>query len=123
MSSLPEKPCATCGRRIVWRAKWKDCWDEVRYCSERCRRNKPGAQGDVAEQAILELLALRKSGGSICPSEVARGIDPEGWRGRMEDIRQAARRLAAKGKIEITQGGHVVDVSTAKGPIRLRMKR
>jgi hypothetical protein len=25
------------------------------------------------------------------------------------------------GRIEITQGGHVVDPSTAKGPIRLRL--
>ncbi len=38
----------------------------------------------------------------------------------MEPARQAARRLVAAGEIEITQGGHVVDPSTAKGPIRLR---
>jgi hypothetical protein len=38
----------------------------------------------------------------------------------MERTRQAARRLTAQGIIEITQQGHLVDPSTAKGPIRLR---
>jgi hypothetical protein len=38
----------------------------------------------------------------------------------MEPARAAARRLVAAGKVQITQGGHVVDPSTAKGPIRVR---
>ena len=39
-SYLPEKQCATCGRPFSWRKKWAKNWDSVRYCSERCRRNK-----------------------------------------------------------------------------------
>ncbi len=35
---LPEKQCAVCGRPFAWRKKWAAVWDEVRYCSERCRR-------------------------------------------------------------------------------------
>jgi hypothetical protein len=50
-------------------------------------------------------------------------VDPEGWRDLMEPARQAARRLVAAGDVEITQGGHVVDPSTAKGPIRIRRVR
>ncbi|MDV4143864.1 MULTISPECIES: DUF2256 domain-containing protein [Shimia] len=38
--SLPQKTCATCGRPFTWRRKWRAVWDEVRFCSERCRRNK-----------------------------------------------------------------------------------
>ncbi|MEK9777785.1 MAG: DUF2256 domain-containing protein [Methylophilaceae bacterium] len=34
------KICLTCERPFEWRRKWKNCWDEVRHCSERCRRNK-----------------------------------------------------------------------------------
>jgi hypothetical protein len=34
----PTKICAVCGRPFQWRRKWQDVWDEVRYCSERCRR-------------------------------------------------------------------------------------
>ncbi|MDT8439572.1 MAG: DUF2256 domain-containing protein [Wenzhouxiangellaceae bacterium] len=37
---LPERTCAVCGRPFAWRRKWRDCWDAVRYCSERCRRNR-----------------------------------------------------------------------------------
>lgn len=35
---LPQKVCAVCARPFAWRRKWARCWDEVRYCSERCRR-------------------------------------------------------------------------------------
>jgi hypothetical protein len=34
---LPSKPCAACGRPFAWRRKWATVWDEVRYCSDRCR--------------------------------------------------------------------------------------
>ena len=34
---LPQKVCAQCGRPFAWRKKWERVWDEVRYCSERCR--------------------------------------------------------------------------------------
>jgi hypothetical protein len=36
-SDLPQKTCATCGRPFTWRKKWAKVWDEVRYCSDRCR--------------------------------------------------------------------------------------
>ncbi|UYZ60572.1 DUF2256 domain-containing protein [Hymenobacter latericus] len=43
-STLPTKPCATCGRPFAWRKKWSQCWDEVKYCGEKCRRNRPGPE-------------------------------------------------------------------------------
>ena len=77
------------------------------------------------ESAILELLAERAGGATICPSEAAKAVggadDEAGWRELMEPARSAARRLVAAGRIEITQRGSVVDASTAKGPIRLRL--
>jgi hypothetical protein len=39
-ADLPEKICATCGRPFNWRKKWEKVWDEVRYCSDRCRADK-----------------------------------------------------------------------------------
>lgn len=45
-SDLPTKVCATCGLDFAWRKKWARDWDNVLYCSDRCRRNK--AQGDGA---------------------------------------------------------------------------
>lgn len=40
--NLPTKICPVCGRPFVWRKKWAKVWDEVRYCSERCRAAKSG---------------------------------------------------------------------------------
>jgi hypothetical protein len=39
-SDLPEKICATCGRPFSWRKKWERDWDNVRFCSDRCRMDK-----------------------------------------------------------------------------------
>ena len=39
-SNLPEKTCIVCQRPYKWRRKWKLVWNEVKYCSEKCRRNK-----------------------------------------------------------------------------------
>jgi hypothetical protein len=39
-SDLPQKTCMNCRRPFSWRKKWKKVWVEVKYCSEKCRRNK-----------------------------------------------------------------------------------
>ncbi|MCI5098411.1 MAG: DUF2256 domain-containing protein [Rhodobacteraceae bacterium] len=44
-SDLPQKTCVVCGRPFAWRRKWARVWDEVRYCSERCRRSRSGSKG------------------------------------------------------------------------------
>jgi hypothetical protein len=72
------------------------------------------------EHAILELLDRRGPGKTICPSEAARLVHPEAWEQHMEDAREAARRLVARGVIVTTQRGKIVDSLNAKGPIRLR---
>ena len=41
-TELPAKTCAVCRRPFAWRKKWAKVWDEVRYCSERCRRTRKG---------------------------------------------------------------------------------
>ncbi|MBY6238798.1 DUF2256 domain-containing protein [Vibrio harveyi] len=39
-SNLPIKVCPVCERPFSWRKKWALNWDEIVYCSERCRRRK-----------------------------------------------------------------------------------
>jgi len=39
-NNLPQKICLGCQRPFTWRKKWAIVWDEVKYCSERCRRSK-----------------------------------------------------------------------------------
>ncbi|WP_094120519.1 DUF2256 domain-containing protein [Pantoea conspicua] len=38
--NLPVRYCKTCHKPMVWRKKWEKCWDDVQYCSERCRRQR-----------------------------------------------------------------------------------
>ena len=118
-----EKVCGRCGRRFGWRASWADHWDSVRYCSKACRRRRLGKLDRELESAIVDLLEARPRGATMCPSEAARTVRPEAWREQMERTRQAARRLVHRGLLDITQGGRVVDASTARGPIRLRLRR
>ncbi|GAA4093735.1 DUF3253 domain-containing protein [Streptomyces hundungensis] len=78
------------------------------------------------ERAILELLKARDASSSICPSDAARAAyegDDDGWRALMEPVRRAARRLVARGEVEVLQSGRPVDPHTARGPIRIRRVR
>lgn len=122
-STPPDKTCASCGRRIEWRKKWEKNWDDIKYCSDACRRHTVTASDRQLEAKIRELLDARSRDSTICPSDVARAMSENEWRELMEPVRRAARRLVDAGEVEITQKGSVVDPSTAKGPIRIRWKR
>jgi hypothetical protein len=73
------------------------------------------------ERAILELLAQRDPGKTICPSDAARALAADEFRPLMEPVRRVARDLVARGELEVTQSGRVVDIDTARGAIRLRL--
>lgn len=125
-----DKACRSCGRRIEWRAAWARNWDDVAYCSDACRARRVRPVDRELEESIRRLLGERAATATICPSEAARAVtaaqgdaSDDAWRALMEPARRAARRLVAAGEVEITQGGQVVDPSTAKGPIRIRRAR
>lgn len=121
-----EKTCGRCGRRFAWRPRWARSWASIKYCSAMCRE-KPLKPKDLAlEAAIMELVSRRAVDQTLCPSEASRqvfgpelGIGPDA----MQRARAAARRLVAAGRLDILQGGRIVDGSTARGPIRLRGRR
>ncbi|MED5321958.1 MAG: DUF2256 and DUF3253 domain-containing protein [Planctomycetota bacterium] len=118
---LEEKTCQACGRTIQWRKKWAKNWDQVKWCSDRCRRQKVRPVDQQLETAIEQLLNSREGFKSICPSEAAKLVDPVNWRELLEPARSAARRLVTAGTHEITQKGQIVDPSRARGPIRIRL--
>jgi hypothetical protein len=43
-SSLRAKACAACGRLMTWRRRWAANWDQVKYCSDACRRGRPAGR-------------------------------------------------------------------------------
>lgn len=111
------KTCQNCGRPFEWRKKWEKDWENVIYCSKRCRSDRDKSQ---LKSKILELLQNRT--GTICPSEVL-PPDLKKNKDEMEQVRMAARLLVHEGKIEITQKNKVVDPGKFKGPIRLKLKK
>lgn len=66
-------------------------------------------------EAILDLLAQRDEGKTICPSEAARASGAS-----MDEVRAEAKKLVGEGAIVVTQKGEVVDLDGVRGPIRLR---
>lgn len=72
------------------------------------------------EAQIFGLLALRRDGATICPSEVARALVPEEarWRALMPQVRQVAQRLAVAHRLSVTRGGVSVDATMPGGPVR-----
>jgi len=48
--NLPEKICPTCGRLFQWRKKWAGVWQQVKYCSDACRRRRDETKAGKAEK-------------------------------------------------------------------------
>lgn len=79
----------------------------------------PSGAGRI-EAEILRLTEARGQDKSICPSEVARALDPE-WQKLSSAVRRAAIRLAETGRIDILRKGKRVEPAGVKGVIRLRI--
>lgn len=107
-------------RGPVW---WDDGAPDL---NRRLARNTPYAEWYAREQrwesTILALLAERTRGRTICPSEVARAVEPDGWRAYMEEVRDAARALARQGRVVLRQKGSTLDPEKPfRGPIRIAL--
>lgn len=118
--TVPSKVCPTCGRAFTWRKKWAEVWDEVTYCSKRCRGRRLDATDEALEAALLELARARGRSKTLCPSEAARGLT-EDWRALLPQTHDAARRLAQRGALVMLQRGRRVDPSRVRGAYRLRL--
>ena len=46
---FPEKICVVCNRSFTWRKKWERVWDQVKYCSKRCRGERSSVLETDAE--------------------------------------------------------------------------
>jgi hypothetical protein len=73
------------------------------------------------ETAIFDLLAKVAPGKSVSPEEVARAVDPEGWRRLLGHVRAVARGLARQEKLVILRHNKPADPEDFKGVYRLRL--
>jgi hypothetical protein len=39
-SAIAPKKCLNCGLDFEWRKKWARDWENVKYCSEKCKAEK-----------------------------------------------------------------------------------
>ena len=80
------------------------------------------ADDETIAGPLLELVAARGPGKTVCPSEVARalgGPHPDGWGPLMQPVRRVAVRLAKAGRIAILRKGRPVDPDDFRGIYRL----
>ena len=70
---------------------------------------------------ILRMVEARGADKSICPSEVARALEPV-WQPLMASVRRAAIGLALAGRIHILRKGKPVEPGDVRGVIRLRLR-
>jgi hypothetical protein len=53
-ANLPSKVCIHCQRPFTWRKKWEKVWDEVKYCSDRCRISYRGGNQALKASSSYE---------------------------------------------------------------------
>jgi hypothetical protein len=73
------------------------------------------------ETTLFAMLAPLQPGKSVGPEEVARAVDPEGWRRMLPRVRGVSVGLARQGQLVITRHGKPADPGKFKGVYRLRL--
>ncbi|MDB5819041.1 MAG: hypothetical protein JWQ11_2681 [Rhizobacter sp.] len=80
----------------------------------------------IVVDTLFRLLHSRSATSTICPSDVARALEPANeaaWRGLMPEVRRVAATLVGEGRLRVTRGGVDVDPQAPGGPIRLARPR
>jgi hypothetical protein len=72
------------------------------------------------EETLFQLLAAAPTGKTIAPEDVARALDPEGWRRLLPQVRATAVGLARQNRLVITRHNKPADPDSFKGVYRLR---
>lgn len=84
----------------------------------------PAPSARAIAGTIHGLLARRADDKTICPSDAARALRPNGdWRALMEAVRAVAADEAEAGRLEVRQRGQRVEPRGTRGPIRLGRPR
>ncbi len=116
-NTVESKICLSCGREMTYRKKWEKNWDEVKYCSDECRRNKN--KYDFRE-TILNALNQATTKSILSVEDVIKTLDsttPD----TVEHIRRSVRLLYHEKKIEVLQNNKIIDGGNFKGAISFRL--
>jgi len=75
----------------------------------------------AVEAAIFDLVGKLAPGKSISPEDVAKAVDPAGWRRELGKVKPVAVGLARQGQLVITRHGKPADAEKFKGVWRMRL--
>ena len=76
---------------------------------------------DPIEAAIFDALGRISAGKSVSPEDVARAVDPDGWRRQLSRVRGTAVGLARAGRLVILRHGKPADPDDFRGVWRMRL--
>ena len=76
---------------------------------------------DPIEAAIFDVLGRTSAGKSVSPEDVARAVDPDGWRRQLSRVRGTAVGLARAGRLVILRHGKPADPDDFRGVWRMRL--
>jgi hypothetical protein len=76
---------------------------------------------DPIESAIFDALGRIAPGKSVSPEDVARAVDPDGWRRQLSRVRGTAVGLARAGRLVILRHGKPADPDDFRGVWRMRL--
>ena len=76
---------------------------------------------DPVEAVIFDLLAKVPPGKSVSPEEVARALNPDGWRRELGRVRAVAVGLARQARLVILRHNKPADPDDFRGVWRMRL--
>ena len=111
------KHCSSCGRPFEKQKRFEKNWDEIKYCSAKCRKERLETKQIELEEFMLKKLTTVSN---ICPSQVAEEFyGKDKMKQMMEPIRCAYRRLHLAKRLKITQKKKQLTSLNFRGPIRI----
>ena len=89
-----EKICVSCGLSFSYRKKFSKNWDEIQYCSKKCRRNKLQKSDKVLEKFIIEFATGPHPLKVIQARTISRTYFGVHWKEFHQRVLAAIRRLS-----------------------------
>jgi hypothetical protein len=74
----------------------------------------------LIEETIAALLSQVREGESISPNDVAKLLNPEGWRRELPKIRAVIVGMARQGRLEMLRKGRPTEPEEVRGIYRIR---
>ena len=115
------KVCASCGRAFTWRKKWAKNWEQVRYCSTRCRSKGTILPQDPLIQAVFDALKRVPSKRACTVDAIEQALHEQGH--SAQQTRVALRTMIHAGQISSMEGNKRIAPERLKGNSTLRLMR